>query len=62
MNCCELVMFASALSCGIAECCTQEQIDLLAALLVQIGDTLATLSVCEASNCPSEDNTTEDIV
>lgn len=45
MNSCELVTFISALACTIAQNKTQEEINILAAIFTQLGDTLATISV-----------------
>lgn len=44
MNSCEFVTFISALACSIAKNKTEEEINLLALLFTQLGDTLATLS------------------
>ena len=43
MKSCELVTFISAVSCVIAKTFTQEEIALLAAVFVQLGDSLATI-------------------
>ena len=41
MNPCELTASVTALTCGL----TEEQLGLLAAVLTQLGDTLATIAV-----------------
>ena len=43
MNSCELVTFISTLACIIAENCTSEEIAILSASFVQLGDSLATI-------------------
>lgn len=42
---CELVSFVTALACSIAKCCDEEEVEILAAVFVQLGDTLATINV-----------------
>lgn len=55
-NCCELVLFVSAISCSIADSCSEEQVELLAAVFTQLGDTLATLLTCQSScNVPEKE-------
>ena len=44
MNSCELVTFISTLACSIANGRTQEEINMLAVILTQLGDTLVTIS------------------
>ena len=53
MTGCEIVMFVSALSCSIAENYSLEQIELLAAIFNQLGDSLDTLMVCMATSSSS---------
>ncbi|MBC8546526.1 hypothetical protein H8711_06210 [Clostridiaceae bacterium NSJ-31] len=52
MNPCELTVAISALASSIARCLSDDELSLLAAVLTQLGDTLATISVqreiCEA--------------
>ena len=45
MGSCELVSLISGLACTIAKDKTQQEIDILSAFFVQLGDTLATISV-----------------
>ena len=45
MNSCEIVNLVSILSCAIAKDRKTEEIELLAAILVQLGDSLATIAV-----------------
>lgn len=42
---CEFVVFISILACSIAKGKSKEDIDLLAVFFVQLGDTLASISV-----------------
>ena len=52
MNSCQLTTSITAVANGIAQNLTTDEIALLAAILVQLGDTLATIatnrSICEA--------------
>lgn len=43
MQSCELVFTVSAAACSIAECCSEEEVELLAAVFTQLGDTLSTI-------------------
>ena len=43
MNSCELVNFVSAISCMIVDNYSPEQVALLSAIFVQLGDSLATI-------------------
>ncbi len=45
MNSCEFVTLISGLACAIAQGKSQKEINTLATFFVQLGDTLATLSV-----------------
>ena len=51
MESCELVTSISAMACLIAKTCPKEELSLIAAVLTQLGDTLATIdthqSLCE---------------
>lgn len=49
MNPCELVTFISGLACAIAKGKSPEEIDVLAAIFTQLGDTLATISALDCS-------------
>ena len=44
MNSCEFATFISDLACSIAKGKTQKEIEILAALFTQLGDTLTTIS------------------
>lgn len=48
MQSCELVTYITAIACGIAKCCTLDEITVLAAAFVQLGDTLETIAINEA--------------
>ena len=43
MRSCELVTFVTAIACAIAQCYPEEDLPVLAAVLTQLGDTLATI-------------------
>ena len=45
MSPCELVSFVTAVSCSIANCCSEDEMAVLAAVFTQLGDTLATIAV-----------------
>ena len=45
MNSCELVTFVSPLACVISDCYTPEEIELMAVVFTQLGDTLSTILV-----------------
>lgn len=47
MNDCEFVTFISVLACSIAKGKSQDELGLLSAFLVQLGDTLATISALD---------------
>ena len=55
MQSCELVISISSLACYIAEGKSADEIALIAAILSQLGDTLATISAHQALCCPPED-------
>ena len=44
MSPCELVSFVTAVACTISNSCSDEEIEILAAVLVQLGDTLVTIN------------------
>lgn len=44
MNSCEIVAAVSAIALAIADITTQEELELLSAVFVQLGDTLATIA------------------
>ena len=49
MNSCELVAAVSAIALGIADMTTQEELELLSAVFVQLGDTLATIAASKSN-------------
>ncbi len=49
MNSCEFVTFISGLACAIAKGRSQDEINILAAIFTQLGDTLATISTLDCS-------------
>ena len=49
MENCELVTFISILACNISKNKTPEEISLLSAFFVQLGDTLATISTLKSA-------------
>ena len=51
MGNCEFVTLISVLACNIAKGKTPEEIAVLSALFVQLGDTLATLTTLDSFNC-----------
>lgn len=54
MTPCEVVNFVGVITCAIAECVdSDEQIDLLAAVFTQLGDSLATFRVFKDTCCTS---------
>lgn len=42
MNDCELISYVTAIACGIIKCLPDDELELLAAILTQLGDTIAT--------------------
>lgn len=48
MDECGLITFVTAIACSISKCSTEEEIELMAAVFVQLGDTLATVLVQKA--------------
>ena len=54
MNPCELNITVSAIACAIAKDKTPQQISLLSALFVQLGDSLATIAA--AGECDKADS------
>ncbi len=45
MEDCDLIVLITTIACAITKCCTEDEINLLAASFVQLGDTLATYLV-----------------
>ncbi len=58
MESCQLVVLVSLLSCYIAKDKSLEELNFLAVLFTQIGDTLATIAVNneQLENCKNNDN------
>jgi hypothetical protein len=54
MNSCELVTYVSSIACLMAKNCSTEELELLAAIFNQLGDTIDTILVNEA-NCSNLD-------
>lgn len=56
MNSCELVTLISSVSCMLFKCYSEEEIELLAAILSQLGDTLSTMlaneGLCNKKSSP----------
>lgn len=50
MDACDTNLAISALACAIAKGKTTEQLALLSALFVQLGDSLATIATVDAAN------------
>jgi len=55
MKSCELVTTISALACCIAQNKSAEELELIAAILTQLADTLATISAAEELCSGEED-------
>lgn len=47
MNSCELVTFVPSVACFLAQSCSREELSILAALFVQLGETLDMILVHE---------------
>lgn len=45
MQACELVTYITAIACAISKCCTEDELEILASVFSQLGDTLATISL-----------------
>lgn len=64
MDECELVSLVTAIACTIAKVCSANEIDLMAAVFTQLGDTLATISIkreiCEKTNKAGDTDVIED--
>lgn len=54
MNSCELVTYISSVACVLSRNGSDEELELLAAIFSQLGDTLATILVNEA-NCRNDE-------
>lgn len=48
MRSCELVSFVTAVACNMANCYSDEELAVMAAVFTQLGDTLATILANEA--------------
>lgn len=49
MSSCELVTAVTAIACGISKCFPSEELEIIAAVFTQLGDTLATITVANAN-------------
>lgn len=49
LSSCELVTLVTAIACNIANCYSEEEVELFAVVFAQLGDTLATIQVREAA-------------
>ena len=56
MNSAELVMMVNAVAISICDCCSSDDVEILAAVFAQLGDTLATISTYQSICCPSSDD------
>ncbi len=58
MNSCELVAYVSSLACMISKCSSREEMEVLSAVLIQLGETLHLMLVheegCTRRKCPGE--------
>ncbi len=54
MNSCELVTYVSSIACLMSKNCSTEELELMAAIFNQLGDTLETILVHQ-SNCCERD-------
>lgn len=45
MQPCEFVAYITTVACAISKCCSNDEIEILAAAFSQLGDTLATILV-----------------
>jgi hypothetical protein len=61
MKSCEVVSLVTALACGIANSVPAKEVPLIAAILGEIGATLATITVNEELNNPKEEKTIPEI-
>lgn len=50
MNSCELAAYVSSLACMIAKCSSREEMEMLSAMLISLGETLHMMLVHE-ENC-----------
>ena len=59
MNSCELVAYVSSLACMISKCSSREEMEVMSAVLIQLGETLHMMLVheenCTRRKCPGED-------
>ena len=56
MQNCEFVTFISAIACAIAKGKSENELNILSAVFSQLGDTLATISVLDASDSNADNN------
>ena len=43
MNSCELITYISSVACAISKCCSKEELEMLSAVFIQLGETLHTI-------------------
>jgi len=55
MNSCELVTFVSAAACSISKCVSREELEVLAAVFTQLGDSISTI-LAHRSLCSNDDD------
>lgn len=53
MNSCELAAYVSSLACMVAKCSSREEMEILSAVLISLGETLHMMLVHE-ENCGRE--------
>lgn len=61
MNSCNLIATITGIACTLAQCLSEEELEVLGASLTQLGDTLATIlankNFVETCCCPQPKNT-----
>ena len=64
MNSCEMVAYVSTIACAIAKCSSAEEMELMSAVLIQLGETLHMMlvhdEVCAPEKCRKENRKTEE--
>lgn len=58
MNSCEMVAYVSSIACAIAKCSSREEMEIMSAVLIQLGETLHMMlvhdEVCAPKKCHGE--------
>lgn len=66
MQSCELVTFVTALACAISQCYSDDELDVVASVFTQLGDTLQTIisngQLCDKGNDSGEKSAAKDNV